>query len=162
MSQATTQPASDEKRREPSVTSESVTPTVEGTSATAPAKLEEGGQASSAPKPGFSVPDGGLDAWLVVLAGWLILFCTFGYVNAFGVFQVYYVQALGRSDSEISWIGSFQLWFQLSAGLVVGRVFDEGYGRALVVGGSAIYILCVFMTSLCKEYWQVFLAQGLG
>jgi hypothetical protein len=36
---------------------------------------------SSAPSPAFTVPDGGLEAWLVVFGGWLILFSGFGYVN---------------------------------------------------------------------------------
>ncbi|KAH7103228.1 MFS general substrate transporter [Auriculariales sp. MPI-PUGE-AT-0066] len=94
----------------------------------------------------MQMPDGGLEAWLVVLAGWLIIFSTMGYVQAFGVFQSYYVPALGRSDSDVAWIGSFQMWLQLAAALVVGRLFDEGWGKRF----------------LCKEYWQVFLAQGVG
>ncbi|KAH7103229.1 major facilitator superfamily domain-containing protein [Auriculariales sp. MPI-PUGE-AT-0066] len=143
----------------------STAPTLNEKSSGVPAdepKLEEGGTPAAAPKPGMQVPDGGWEAWSVVIAGWLILFCTFGFVNAYGSLQVYYVRALEKSDSQVAWIGSFQLWLQFSAGLVVGKVFDEGYGKALVVGGSALYILCVYMTSLCKEYWQVFLAQGLG
>jgi hypothetical protein len=36
---------------------------------------------TSAPPPAFTVPDGGLEAWLVVAGGWLILFAGFGYVN---------------------------------------------------------------------------------
>jgi hypothetical protein len=31
--------------------------------------------------PAFDFPDGGLEAWLVVAGGWLVLFTTFGYVN---------------------------------------------------------------------------------
>jgi hypothetical protein len=42
----------------------------------------EAGLSGAAPKPpAFTVPDGGLEAWLVVLGGWLILFSTFGYIN---------------------------------------------------------------------------------
>jgi hypothetical protein len=109
----------------------------------------------------FTVPDGGLEAWSVVLGGWLALFATFGYVNgappfppfirasltassAFGVYQAYYVNHLGLSDSAISWIGSFQLWLQFSMGVVVGRPFDEGHGRLLIFVGSIIYLFsCV-------------------
>ena len=126
-------------------------------------KLESGeAVAKPAPGPGLQIPDGGLDAWLVVLGGWLILFCTFGSVNAFGVYQTYYVRTLGKSDSEVAWIGSFQLWLQFTAGIVVGPVFDNGHGRKLMIGGSVLYIICLFMLSLCKEYYQVFLAQGVG
>ncbi|KAG8764459.1 hypothetical protein FRC12_008097 [Ceratobasidium sp. 428] len=38
------------------------------------------------------VPEGGFTAWMTVAGSWLILFCTFGYLNAFGVFQDYYVR----------------------------------------------------------------------
>ncbi|KAH7103233.1 major facilitator superfamily domain-containing protein, partial [Auriculariales sp. MPI-PUGE-AT-0066] len=127
------------------------------------AKLEDGGSPAGTPAPSLQAPpDGGWEAWSTVLAGWLILFCTFGYTNSFGIFESYYVGALGKSASEIAWIGSFQLWLQFSIGLIVGRAFDDGYGKALVIGGAAFYIICIFLTSLCKEYWQVFLAQGLG
>ena len=107
-------------------------------------------------------PDGGLDAWLTVLGGWLILFCSFGYVNAFGVYQVYYVRTLGKTDSQVSWIGSFQLWLLFTAGLAVGKLFDAGHGRTLVVSGAAIYVFCLATLSLCTEYHQIFLVQGLG
>lgn len=116
---------------------------------------------ASAP-PAYDFPDGGLEAWLVVAGGWLALFATFGYVNAFGVYQSYYVGALHQSDSAISWVGSVQLWLQLSMGIVVGPIFDMGYGRILVAVGSIVYVVAIFMTSLCKEYWQIFLAQGLA
>lgn len=39
-------------------------------------------------------PDGGLRAWLVVAGSSHILFCSFGFVNAWGVFQDYYQQEL--------------------------------------------------------------------
>ena len=39
-------------------------------------------EAQSAPAAGqFTVPDGGLEAWLVVAGAWLMMFSTFGYVN---------------------------------------------------------------------------------
>ena len=35
-------------------------------------------------------PEGGLKAWLTVLGGSMVLFCTFGAVQSFGVYQDYY------------------------------------------------------------------------
>ncbi|KAH7103203.1 MFS general substrate transporter, partial [Auriculariales sp. MPI-PUGE-AT-0066] len=106
--------------------------------------------------------DGGLEAWLVILGSWLIMFASNGYIQSFGVYQAYYDQILGKSSSAISWIGSFQLWLLYGGATIVGRVFDDGWGKVLILGGSLLYVICVFTISLCKEYWQVFLAQGLG
>ena len=49
-------------------------------------------------------PDGGLAAWTQVLMGHLIIFNTWGYIISFGVFQTYYVTALGHPPSDISWV----------------------------------------------------------
>ncbi|RAL60355.1 hypothetical protein DID88_000131 [Monilinia fructigena] len=35
-------------------------------------------------------PDGGAKAWSVAAGAAGVLFCTFGYINAFGVYQEYY------------------------------------------------------------------------
>jgi hypothetical protein len=90
--------------------------------------------------PTFEVPDGGWSAYSVVLGSWLLFIATFGYVNAFGVYQAYYISALGTSSSAISWIGSVQIWIQFSMGLLVGKLFDDGYCRALMVTGSTLYV----------------------
>jgi len=41
-------------------------------------------------------------------------------------------------------------------------LYDKGYFYYLVGTGSAIYIVCLFMTSLAKEFWQTVLAQAIG
>lgn len=38
----------------------------------------------SEPAPAMDFPDGGPRAWMVALGAGGVLFCTFGYVNAFG------------------------------------------------------------------------------
>jgi MFS transporter, MCT family, solute carrier family 16 (monocarboxylic acid transporters), member 10 len=60
---------------------------------------------------------------------------------AFGVYEAYYIKALNESASTIAWIGSVQLWFQFSMGLLIGKAFDEGYGRLLILIGSIIYVV---------------------
>lgn len=120
------------------------------------------------PPPDPSVPDGGWRAWSVVMGSWFIIFATFGYVslaaymrikamsserpgsqlNAFGVYQAYYSTHLGKPDSTISWIGSFQLFMQFALGYPAGKLFDEGYCRHLIFGGSIIYSLSLFMVCL--------------
>ncbi|CAE6532578.1 unnamed protein product [Rhizoctonia solani] len=119
--------------------------------------------------PGYSspqIPDGGIVAWSTVAGAWLVLFCSFGYINAFGVYQDYYtrIYMTNKTSSDIAWIGSTQLCLQFLMGLVSGKLFDEGYLHVTVGFGSLLYIFCLFMLSLAKQeqYYQVFLPQAIG
>lgn len=107
-------------------------------------------------------PDGGFQAWLQVALGHMIIFNTWGYINSFGVFQTYYTSTLGRSPSDISWVGSIQIFLLFFIGTFSGRATDAGYFRFTLTIGATLEVFCIFMTSLCTEYWQLFLAQGLG
>jgi MFS family permease len=86
-----------------------------------------------------------------------------GIVNTFGVYQTYYESGLlfQRSSSDISWIGSLQAFLLLIIGVITGPLYDAGYFRPLVFTGSFLVVFGMMMTSLCTEYWQVILAQGL-
>lgn len=48
----------------------------------------------------------------------------------------------------------------MMVGAATGPVYDAGYFRELLIGGSFFLIFGQMMLSLCKEYWQVLLAQG--
>ncbi|ETW75410.1 MFS monocarboxylate transporter [Heterobasidion irregulare TC 32-1] len=119
------------------------------------------------PAPSQSAPpEGGTQAWLTVAGAWLVQFCTFGYSNAFGVYQDFYVREYltNHTSSEISWIGSMQVMLVLSLGLFTGQLYDRGYFHHLMIGGSVLFAFCLFMLSLShpNQYYQVFLSQGLG
>ncbi|ROV88401.1 hypothetical protein VPNG_10295 [Cytospora leucostoma] len=106
-------------------------------------------------------PDGGSQAWLQVLIAHLVIFNTWGYINSFGVFQTYYISTLNQSPSDISWIGSVQVFLLFFIGTFAGRATDAGYFRHTFVVGTILILLGVFMTSICTKYWQLFLAQGI-
>ena len=106
-------------------------------------------------------PNGGLTAWTQVAVGHLLVFNGFGYISSFGIFQAYYATTLNRSASDISWVGSIQLFLLFLIGTLSGRAMDAGYFRSLIVSGCALQLLGVFATSWCTQYWQLFLAQGL-
>jgi MFS family permease len=87
-----------------------------------------------------------------------------GVANTFGAYQTFYEGDLlkGQTPSQISWIGSIQAFLLLSVGgFITGPIFDAGYIRALVLFGSAAAVFGMMMTSICTEYWQVILAQGV-
>lgn len=117
----------------------------------------------SAPGQAPAVPDGGLQAWLVVFGSMVVLFHTWGIVNSFGVYQTYYETVLltSSSSSDISWIGSLQAALLLMGGIVSGPLYDAGYFRHLLFAGNFLVILGMFMTSLCTQYYQAVLAQGI-
>lgn len=91
----------------------------------------------------------------------LVVMNTWGFINSFGVFQTYYVTALNRPLSDISWVGSFQVFLLFFIGTFTGRLTDAGYFRLVFLVGSLIGVLGLFMASLSTTYWQLFLAQGV-
>lgn len=93
-----------------------------------------------------------------------ILTAIRGIVNTFGAFQIYYENGLlaHETPSNISWIGSIQAFLLLIiGGLITGPIYDAGHLRGLVVFGTFAGVFGMMMTSLCTEYWQVVLAQGI-
>ena len=106
-------------------------------------------------------PDGGLQAWSQSFVAHLIVFNTWGYIQSFGVFQTYYVAILRHPPSDISWVGSTQIFLLFFVGTFSGRATDGGYFRTVFIAGSILQLVGVFTTSLSTRYWQIFLAQGL-
>ncbi|KAI0672767.1 MFS general substrate transporter [Trametes maxima] len=109
-------------------------------------------------------PDGGLRAWLVILGCAIGACATFGFVNAWGVFQEYYQQnvLVGTSPSTIAWIGSIQYALVFLPGLVVGRIFDMGYTKLPLGIASAVIVAVTFLTAECTKYWHFLLCQGIA
>lgn len=86
-----------------------------------------------------------------------------GIINSFGAYQEYYSSALlnNSSASLISWIGTIQGFLVEAMGLFIGPVFDSCYFHSLIYAGSVLVVLGTMALSICNNYWQVFLAQGL-
>lgn len=113
--------------------------------------------------PPAPVPDGGLQAWLQVLSSFMLFLNSFGLTTAFGVFQQYYNSTyLSNIDnSTISWIGTLSTFMLSLSATFAGPVLDRGHPRILVAFGGFLVVLGYMMTSLCREYWQLMLAQGI-
>lgn len=108
-------------------------------------------------------PDGGALAWLQVAGGFFVFMNTWGIINTFGAYENFYQVNILRSHSPsaISWIGSMQGFLLLTVSAFTGPVFDAGYNRTLLSLGSFLIVLGLVMTSLVKQYYQAFLAQGV-
>ncbi|KIK65186.1 hypothetical protein GYMLUDRAFT_160269 [Collybiopsis luxurians FD-317 M1] len=109
-------------------------------------------------------PDGGRDAWTVVIGAWIAVFVSFGFLNAFGGnFQAYYKvhQLSTKSESDIAWIGAFQSFCVLFMGSVCGSIFDK-FGAGVSHPNISFPHTDEELTpKVSKEFWQFFLAQGL-
>ncbi|KAF7329682.1 MFS general substrate transporter [Mycena kentingensis (nom. inval.)] len=125
-------------------------------------------QARSAPSNAVNAtfPEGGPRGWLTVLGCALIMFSTFGVSLSFGVLEDHYTRIFldHSSASDVSWIGSTQLFLDFGLGLPAGKLFDDGHYRLLMTSGTAIFVFSFFMLSVCRpnQYYQVFLSQGVG
>src|ERR1700761_2660981 len=97
-------------------------------------------------------PNGGLLAWLHVLAGFMLFFNTWGLLNTFAFFQLYYESGalFVESSSNISWIGSVQAYLVMLVGMLSGPVFDRGHIRLLLVTGAFGIVFGLMMLSICN------------
>ncbi|KAJ7503026.1 major facilitator superfamily domain-containing protein [Mycena galericulata] len=135
---------------------------------TGPGKIEDGADiavvAPSADIFAEEYPDGGPRAWFVVFGGICTTFSTFGYVNAWGVFQAYYEETLLKdsSPSNIAWIGSIQYSMVFLPALISGHYFDRGHLQIPFFLASAVLVAATFLVGQCTQYWHFLLCQGFA
>jgi MFS family permease len=108
-------------------------------------------------------PDGGTRAWLQVIGCIFMFFNVWGFTFAFGSFANYYKVTYipNTSESAISWIGSIQAALLVTMGVVTGQLFDRGFFTSLIYTGAFLCIFAVTILSLCTEFYQILLAQGV-
>ncbi|KAE8220910.1 hypothetical protein CF319_g5642 [Tilletia indica] len=111
-----------------------------------------------------SYPDGGWEAWSCVIASSVVYAISFGFQNAFGVFQAHYTQEMIpplASPFRVSWIGSAQVWFTFASALITGAILDRTSAWVLTSVGTLLFVLSCMLMSISTTYWSMFLAQGL-
>ncbi|KAJ5600912.1 hypothetical protein N7450_001979 [Penicillium hetheringtonii] len=103
-----------------------------------------------------------MKAWLVASGAACIFFSALGFANSFGVFMEYYLshQLRDQSADKVAWIGSVAVFMQFATGMVGGPLFDR-YGAWVIRPSAVLLVFAIMMTSLCKEYWQFMLSQGI-
>lgn len=106
-------------------------------------------------------PEGGR-GWLVVVGTALIMNTTYGFVNAYGIFQVYYQDQFPEVEpSTISLIGALQPAMMYLSCIPVVFLHNTIGTTGTIALGSLIMVFSLMMLSLCKEIWQIYLAQGV-
>lgn len=90
-----------------------------------------------------------------------VLFNTWGLVQSFGAFQIYYETVLPEKPSFIAWIGSIQIFLSFALGLPAGCATDAGYFHYVFIAGLMAQLFGIFTTSLSTKNYQFLLAQGI-
>jgi len=125
-------------------------------------------EATPSLSPSHRFPDGGREAWTVVLGGWCCVFVSFGWIVCIGSFQSYYQnnQLRAYPPSTVAWIPSTEVAMMFFGSPFYGAIFDRFGPRSLLLIGTFLHIFGLMMTSLATEYYQFLLAQsfcsGLG
>ncbi|KAL5536616.1 hypothetical protein ACEPAF_439 [Sanghuangporus sanghuang] len=111
-------------------------------------------------------PLGRRKAWFTVFGSCLLTFCSVGIPTSFGVFQDFYTRTWlnNCTASQISWIGSMQLFLELCFAPIAGILFDSKRFRATVIIGCVLLTFSFFLVSLSRQhvFYQLFLSQGIG
>ncbi|KAI0432451.1 putative MFS monocarboxylate transporter [Xylaria sp. FL1042] len=102
-------------------------------------------------------------SWLAVAGASLGTYCTVGFFNAFGVYQEYYGTGLLKtySNSDISWIGSVAIFLLYIGSPIAGILVDRLGAAKLLIIGSIGQLVAIFLSSLCSQYYQLFLSQAV-
>lgn len=110
----------------------------------------------------LTFPDGGYKAWLTVAGGFLAQISSIGFLSAFSVFQSYYGATMpSQSASNISWIGSLQIFGCFFLGLWSGRLSDKRGPKLPLALGTFFMVFGTMMASISNSYYQFVLSQGL-
>ncbi|KAF4760263.1 hypothetical protein HAV15_006799 [Penicillium sp. str.  len=102
-------------------------------------------------------------AWLSIFGAFTCAFCTVGFMNSFGIFQEYYAknQLSSSSTSTVAWIGAISIFFLFATSVGAGAMLDIFGPKLMVYVGSFGCVFALMMTSLCQEFYQFLLAQGV-
>ncbi|KAK4950786.1 hypothetical protein LTR10_010779 [Elasticomyces elasticus] len=108
-------------------------------------------------------PELTLRSGLATAGSAMAYFVTVGFLNAYGVFQQYYTSLYlsDLSNFQISWIGAFGTFCVFFFAPAAGILADKVGPQIPIAIGSVLLVAAVFMVSLCREYYQFFLAQAL-
>ncbi|KAJ5287671.1 hypothetical protein N7478_003357 [Penicillium angulare] len=108
-------------------------------------------------------PEGGKEAWLVVLGSFLGLFGSLGLVNTIGTFQAYISshQLKDYSSGDIGWIFGMYAFLVFFCGVQIGPIFDARGPRMLVLAGSICEMAFIILLGFCTKYWHFMLVIGV-
>ncbi|KAL4940610.1 hypothetical protein BDV06DRAFT_223906 [Aspergillus oleicola] len=105
-------------------------------------------------------PEGGIQAWLVVLGAWCAMIPSMGLLNSLGTLHAWTSshQLQDYSESSVGWIFGAYGFFLYVAGAQTGPIFDCYGPLYVVVPGSIGMVASLLFFSFSTEYYQIFLS----
>ncbi|KAL5336013.1 major facilitator superfamily domain-containing protein [Aspergillus crustosus] len=105
-------------------------------------------------------PDGGLQAWLVVLGSWCAMIPPMGLINTIGVLHAWTGthQLKEYSESKIGWVFGTYAFFLYFGAAQIGPIFDSRGILPVIIPGSIGLVVSIFCFSESTEYYQIFLS----
>jgi MFS family permease len=95
-------------------------------------------------------PEGGIQAWLVVLGAWCAMIPSMGLLNTLAVLQaqVSENELPSLSESTIGWIFSTYAFFLYICGAQVGPIFDAYDIKVLIIPGCIGVVTAIVFFSV--------------
>lgn len=97
-------------------------------------------------------PEGGREAWLVVLGSFLSMVSSFGIMNTLGVIQAHLVQdqLKGQDEGKIGWIFGVYSFLCFFGGIIIGPLFDSHGPRWLLLSGTVCLVSGLVAFAFCQ------------
>ena len=111
-----------------------------------------------------SYPEGGLQAWLVVMGSWMALFSALGLMNTLATFQAYISthQLADHSEGHIGWIFSLYTFITFFGGIYIGPIFDKHGPRWVILAGTICLVVSLIGFSFATGMPQTPFPVGLS
>lgn len=108
-------------------------------------------------------PDGGVEAYTVLLGAFFGLIADFGIPNGMGAIEAYISknQLAEYKPSTVSWIFSLHLGTMYFGGVFFGSIFDKYGARKLLIVGTVIMFVGLITTAELTELYQFILSFGI-
>lgn len=105
-------------------------------------------------------PDGGVQAWLVVLGSFIGLVPVFGLVNSLGAIESYIAnhQLADVAASTTSWIFSLYLAVSFLSCILAGGYFDRNGSKTPMCAGTVMFVGGIMCLANCAKLYQFILA----
>lgn len=113
----------------------------------------------------FSLPpvDGGLNAWIVLIGGFVIEGFVWGYPFSYSVFQQHYMKQPEFADAsitELAIVGTLSTAVAYIGGFLVGLLGGRFSLKSMMYFGSVIMVVGLVAASFANQVWQLMLTQG--
>ncbi|GAB5590144.1 hypothetical protein Unana1_05044 [Umbelopsis nana] len=113
----------------------------------------------------FSLPpvDGGINAWLVLIGGFVIEGFVWGYPFSYSVFQQHYMKQpefASASITELTLVGTLSTAVAYIGGFVVGLLGGRFSLKAMMYAGTITMVVGLVAASFATQVWHLILTQG--